>query len=492
MSILVRIDLLAGRYHAHTWGEAQFAMAGPEWPPSPWRLLRALAASWFESSPRVCNENDRDQLLDALGRSGPPTIWIPRVSFQEVPFYQPIMGEKGPKRVLHFDHFAILAGDPSGGVGFCFEFHADLATEQRTRLRLLLQHLRYFGRAESRAQLSLVDVGGKPSDGLRATRPATSAISNEARRRVLIPAHDEFRATSLWSLDPGGEVAEHLVEAQIKRARRLPQGARWLEYEVPRSLITHELPASRSRPSLPMPRVSSVRFRAFRRVPIHLGDVVALSRDLRDQAVRTYEGLAAGRTSLRLSGRNANRSVSRDHAHAFYLPIPNAETSHVGDIVVTIPGGEAGIEAEELTALLAVTTLWRRDRHPILVVPEEIGPTAPVSPRAHIWRSRTPFLAPLHFKRGRGQTDVASQLIRVLYEVCGRKPTVVTIGGPAGCGRVTPVRAHLYAGSGNGWRWTRRAAQWFEARFDEPVNIPRPVGAEAHFGLGQFMPAPEK
>lgn len=482
MPVLVRIDLLAGRYHAHVWGEAQFAMAGPEWPPSPWRLLRALAAAWFDSSPRVCDENARDQLLEALGRSGPPTIWIPRVSFQEIPLYQPIVGEKGPKRVLHFDHFAILAGNANGNTGFCFEFDCDLGTGQRRVLRLLLQRLRYFGRAESRAQLSLADGGSRPSDGLVAARPATSAISGEARRRVLASVRDEFRAANLWSLDPDGGTAEHLVEAQIKMGRRLPMGARWVEYEVPRGLIAHELPASRSQHPVQPPPVSGVRFRLFRRVPIHLGDTVALARDLRDQAVRAHENLT-DRRSLRLSGRTENGSVSRGHAHAFYLPVPDAETGHVSEIRVTIPGG---VEPEELTALLGIATLWRGDHYPVLVVPEEIMSAIPVMTRARCWRSQTPFLPPLHFDRRRGQTDIAAHLARTLRELCGVEPATSSIAGPAGCGRVTPVRAHLYAGSGNGWRWTRRAGHWFDLRFAQPVTIARPVGADSHFGLGQF------
>lgn len=487
MSILVRIDFLTGRYHAHTWGEAQFAMAGPEWPPSPWRLLRALAATWFESSPRVCDENDRDQLLETLGRSGPPTIWIPRVSFKEIPLYQPIVGERGPKRVLHFDHFALLAGDANGDIGFCFEFHTDLATDQRRLLRLCLQRLRYFGRAESRAQFSLVDVGAKSSDGLIGVRSATSTSSSETRRRVLVPVCDEFRATNLWSLDSEGGVTEHLVEAQIKRGRRLPLGARWVEYEVPPSMIAPELPVRRSRPPVQRPRASTVRFRLFRRVPVPLGDMVALARDLRDQAVHRYEHLT-GRTSLRLSGRDEDGSVSRGHAHAFYLPVPDAATGQVAEILVAIPGGEDGIEPEELTALLGITTLWRRERYPVLVVPEEILSARPAMTSARRWRSRTPFLPPLHSKRGKSEIGIAAQLAQMLSELCGREPTASSVGGPAGCGRLTPVRAHLYAGSGNGWRWTHRAGQWFDLHFEQPVTISRPVGADAHFGLGQFVP----
>ena len=35
----------AGRFHATPWGRHVNEEA-PEWPPSPWRLLRALVATW--------------------------------------------------------------------------------------------------------------------------------------------------------------------------------------------------------------------------------------------------------------------------------------------------------------------------------------------------------------------------------------------------------------------------------------------------------------
>jgi CRISPR-associated protein Csb2 len=84
---VIRVSLLSGSYRAHPWGEAQHAMAGPEWPPSAWRLLRAIAACWFDAAEAPCPAKDRDALLNTLGRAPPPTLWLPRVSFSEVPFY---------------------------------------------------------------------------------------------------------------------------------------------------------------------------------------------------------------------------------------------------------------------------------------------------------------------------------------------------------------------------------------------------------------------
>lgn len=47
------------------------------------------------------------------------------------------------------------------------------------------------------------------------------------------------------------------------------------------------------------------------------------------------------------------------------------------------------------------------------------------------------------------------------------------------------VRAHVYRNGG--WRWTNRAAAWFDLEFDRPVLVPRPLGADAHFGWADSL-----
>ena len=49
--IAIQITFPWGRYHAHPWGLNPVRLREPEWPPSPWRLLRALASSWFRANP---------------------------------------------------------------------------------------------------------------------------------------------------------------------------------------------------------------------------------------------------------------------------------------------------------------------------------------------------------------------------------------------------------------------------------------------------------
>jgi CRISPR-associated protein Csb2 len=477
--VFIQVRLLSGRYHAHPWGEAQHAMAGPEWPPSPWRLLRGLAAAWFDADPPPVTEAERDDLLQTLGRASAPTMWLPPVSFAEIPYYQPIVEGSQHKRVLHFDHFAVLS-ESENGPEFCFDFDVGLSAQQRTVLHSLLARMTYFGRAESRAHLSLVDA---PAASLRNVTPEKVGVPSgeQVRRRVLV-TRDGFHTADLWAAGPGGG---HLVQAMVEEGRRLPPNTRWIDYALPSMLVRPALPRRPTAPSRARPCVTAVHFGLFRRIPIRLPELVRVAREIRDQAVMSFE-TRVGSTSWRLSGREDDGSVAKGHRHAFWMPEPDGGRGCLRGCRVWLPDGASGIDQRELNALLSVRHIFRDDDCPILVVAEDVLAACPEPRPSRRWRSLTPFLAPLHDRPGRSELEPAEQLRRMAEEVAGASPRVTAISGPGALGKVTPVRTHLYQ-SGT-WRWTRRAAAWFELEFDTAVDIPRPLGADAHFGLGRFVP----
>lgn len=522
-TIVIRVTLLSGRYHAHPWGQAQHAMGGPEWPPSPWRLLRTIAACWFEAQGHPCSPEERDSLLNALGQAAPPRIWIPKVSFSELPYYQPVTldgteklseteaTESGKKtrpirqinsRVLHYDHFAVLAHPE-----LFFVFDTNLTDGQRALLSRLLSIARYFGRAESRASFELMEgAQQKPAGHYEATRPSDPQREAGTIRRHVLVTKDDFDACDLWevrqvSSSRGSKQAKstssgdldaplHFVEALIAAKKPVPDGARWVQYELPGEAVVDELPrrlAARTSTS-GQPAVEIV-FGLFRRVPIPVLDTVVLARDFRDQAVRAYFK-ATGHGCVLLSGREADGNVARGNRHAYYLPQPTRSSGgFLERFVVRLPGGEHGVEQEVLDALLGVTRLLRRDTYPVLVVPEEVRPHSGMA-TASRWTSLTPFLAPLRHRAHREQTEPAQQMLQAL------QATSSIIPRASGSERqVVPVLSHHYnEAGGNGrtrHRFTRRAAFTFDLEFPEPVEVPAAIGADAHFGLGQFEPAIE-
>ena len=476
--ILVQVSLLSGRYHAHLWGEAQHAMAGPEWPPSPWRLLRGLAAAWFDANPRPITAARRDDLLQALGRAQPPAMWLPPVSFAEIPFYQPIFKSKQEQaRVLHFDHFAVLLEGDEGAC-FCFDYQLELSDSQRSDLALLLARMTYFGRAESRAQLSLPEAPPRYLEKVEVPRDQVSSVDH--RRRVLV-SRPTFRACDLWAEKHGG----HLVQAMMKGKRRRPPNTKWIDYVVPAGYIRTSLDRGHSSPARRRPPVAAVQFGMFRRIPIRLPELVRVAREIRDQAVKRFK-TTTGKRSRRLTGREADDSVATGHLHAFWLPEPDEGTGFLHRCTVWLPDGATGIDSRELDALLGVRRILSGDNYPILVVAERVFEDWQEPTPSRHWRSLTPFLASRHSRHGRRLPQPADELRRMVKESTGAAPRVTWRSGPGSLGKLTPVRTHLYV-QGQ-WRWTRRAAAWFDLEFDHPVVISRPLGTDAHFGLGRFIP----
>ncbi len=497
MPVIIEVELLAGRFHAHVWGEAQFAMAGPEWPPSPWRLLRALASAWFAAPPADFTPEERDGLIEALGRSPAPEMWLPKTVFREVRYYQPLkLGREKP--ALHHDFFAV----PAGG-RFYFVFEAPLSAQHQKLLDILLGRLRYFGRAESRATVRRVEVSEPPSGLVRVLPRDRAAGSSWSPRPVLCASQDRgFQAPDLWTSRPRGDAASeggtpvHLVDALLSDRKPLPDGTLRVEYAQPDGSVAHEIPAARA-PRTLIPEITdarSVGFRLCRRIPIPICDVVAVARAYREEAVRIFATANPGIHSRSLTGREDDGSVSRGNRHIYYLPHPAGNGIEMATLVLVVPEG-LSLTRPELDALMAVERicLRRNDRYPITVIPEMVNAEGLVPSRR--WRSFTPFLAPRHHDVGRAETSSKEQLAACIEASCGAAPVhVALISGPAGAWTRSMVRAHEYGlvvpGSqrkGN-WRLTRRFAHWFVLEFSTPVALPHAVGKDAHFGLGQFTP----
>jgi CRISPR-associated protein Csb2 len=483
-AIVIEVELLAGRYHAHLWGESQFGMAGPEWPPSPWRLLRAIASAWFSAGPRLSSEPDRDALLETLGGADPPVMWLPKTSFYELRYYQPVrMG--GSDRVLHHDFYAV----PEGG-RFWFRFNASLSAQQRALLDALLWRLRYFGRSESRARLRVVDSETPPARAERvACRNVLPSVANPVYRWVLCAAPD-FRASDLWAVRDGasrtGGCPPHLVDVLLARRMPLPHGARWVEYAVPHEILVHEIrPCTKSPETRPDVKVAEIRFRLSRRIPIPLQSLVGVARAFRDAAVARHRTLS-GTHSVILTGRHADGRMALGHQHAYYLPRVSKTSCAIDALTVRVPTGR--LTQKELEALLGVDHV-RVDgsEYLLTVIPEEIvADLTPPTPAIR-WVSTTPFLMPSRHRQKRDLACVEEQLRDCAERLCGRRP-VVRLGRP------WPMLAHQYldhnVGSG-GRRWilTRRLGFFAELMFEEPVSLTVPLGSDTHFGAGQFEPA---
>ena len=62
MKIVLRQEFPLGRFHATPWRVNPFDDPHGEWPPSPWRLVRAVTARWYQWAREAEREPDLAQL----------------------------------------------------------------------------------------------------------------------------------------------------------------------------------------------------------------------------------------------------------------------------------------------------------------------------------------------------------------------------------------------------------------------------------------------
>src|SRR5437867_3618208 len=102
--IAIGLRFPAGRFHATPWGR-HVNEGVPEWPPSPWRLLRSLVAVWKTKAPQL----DESQLRAVLEQLAvPPSFHLPPATTGHTRHYMRWY-KKGPEdQTLVFDAFVCL------------------------------------------------------------------------------------------------------------------------------------------------------------------------------------------------------------------------------------------------------------------------------------------------------------------------------------------------------------------------------------------------
>ncbi|MBX3733105.1 MAG: type I-U CRISPR-associated protein Cas5/Cas6 [Verrucomicrobiae bacterium] len=143
---VLELSFPAGRYHATPWGR-RVNEGAVEWPPSPWRIIRALIATWHLKAREIPEESVRS-LMNAL--SQPPAFRLPRASAGHTRHYMPL-GNKKPTKV--FDTFIQL----EEGSTIFVAWEVSLDDDEHAALTTLAERLGYFGRSESLAVARVLD-----------------------------------------------------------------------------------------------------------------------------------------------------------------------------------------------------------------------------------------------------------------------------------------------------------------------------------------------
>ncbi len=538
--VAIQMRFTAGRFHATPWGR-HVNEGAVEWPPSPWRLLRALLAVWHRKRPDIPEEHVRG-LIETLAFE-PPCYHLPHATVGHTRhylrrYYPPNVKKSDPGLDMVFDTFVAL--DPEKPVVICWP-DLQLEPQAAEALEGLVGALAYFGRAESWVEARVLPewsgrpncapVNGQaalPEGGERVdvfaaqpaeeyadwrgpaleqalavelaekraekdTRPEQVSLTRTERGKVEAAFPEDLfaalhaRTTDLrrqgWSRPPGSRRVPYLLPARALEAR--PRVAR---------------PVTRRRPTV-------ARFALAGPVLPRITDTVYVAETMR-QALMSRSDAAPV-----FSGRDHDGERMEGHRHAFILPADDDDDGKLDHISVHSP---AGFDAPAQRALARVRRLWQPQRRPDLHVvllglgePEVHGGfdprqgQTPQLARSRVWVSRTPFIL---YRYPRLRNDGTPRLRQDGTWRDGPQDQVRLSLRRRGLPEPVEIEPidHTVA-AGRPLRWLQFARERREGQpapvnlrgygfrlvFAEPVAGPIALGYACHFGLGQFIACPE-
>lgn len=462
MTTAIGLRFPLGRYHATRWGRA-VNEAVVDWPPSPWRLLRAFYATWRWRAP-AWDERTIVEALQAL--SAPPSYLVPRYSFGHSRHWMPD-ATTGKDKAL--DAFVVVDPDAELTV----RWPAELPEPAAGVIGELCRLLPHLGRAESLCSARLLSPADTPSDGGWIQPGALQ--SGHTSSPLLAPT------------DPLDIDALLTTTSEVRKAgRTVPPGSRWVSYPVPaadqRPPTTRSASRSRRKPpqgvrlALAAPVLPSVQQAV---VYGHVLRAAALSHRRQQSETLSGRQAAGGPDDWRTAG----------HVHAHYLVYDSDDDRLLDTAVVWAP---EGLCDDDLAAILSIDHLHSgavRGFRPVRTAPEAIGPVERVAPElcspsgATVWRSATPFAPYRHPKERRPLVPfLQGEIVR---ELAAREQTR-NLGEP---------EVSLLGGAWLSFRRARPPGREDERRafglcltFANPVQGPLVLGDLSHFGLGLFRP----
>ncbi len=245
--IAIKFDFPAGRWHATAWG-SHVNEGIPEWPPSPWRLCRALLAAWHWK-----HRQDAKALVTLIDKltARPPAYRLPRASTAHTRHYMPVIAGPKETKTKVFDTFIHV----SSGESLWVRWDVDLDDVEERLLASLLVSLSYLGRAESLVEASLAEhlpAGGtwtvpvdeselRDAEAIRLLAPQSAAAFAEwlEQRKADLPIAKKARSKKQTNPFPNTVFdALQLDNSDWKNEGwNLPPGARWVEYLRPRDYL---------------------------------------------------------------------------------------------------------------------------------------------------------------------------------------------------------------------------------------------------------------
>jgi len=435
MSVGISIQFLTGRYHATPWNH-QVNEGVVEWPPSPWRILRALVSAYYRL-PQTPTRTDLCELLICLANSLPCYI-VPEHTTGHTRHYMPVWKEGEAKTTKVFDTFIVL---PRGALSTeavvkIIWTDVQLNELQLALLRKLCYQISYLGRSESWTEIQVINDSAikdnfKEQYNIVPIKLEEQLKLQQKHIKVLVPLTSQelegFKtAISILPKPKKGKI-KWKAPADILEALELDigelhrecwngiPGSRWETYTIKSQFEKIHLKRNFSNDiNLNLPTFA--RFALASNVlpnlteAIHIGErfrqaLMAWSKDDFQKPATVFSGKKFDTT---IDSTNNEESYLNGQQHAWYLP----EINQQGKIDHIVVYATAGFDSQQaIPALKNLTKVWGNEGFDIQTILVSLGQVEDyavelkqhsgkysVIGNSQKWRSLTPMLLPRYPK----------------------------------------------------------------------------------------------
>jgi len=512
--LALRFTFPAGRYHASPWNrhvnEGEVA-----WPPDPWRLLRALIATWYHKVAPTGRHAEATlaSLIEILAESL-PEYTLPPVSHSHTRHQLP-QKERGaiiqfdgtgrriakvkksswvPDTALVFDAFVAVNREKPLFMSWP---DLDLAPNQAALLDDLLEAMGYLGRAESWVEASRVEEPPRP-DCIPGDKPVdreTGELYGEVIQLYAPLSANEYahrRARFTGDQKQVKKLAPTLPESLLdalcvdtaalqKQGWNQPPAARRVSYIRP----LHALHPQRTSHEVSPPRATTAQFLLVGRPLPRVEDSLRIGELLRS-AVMSRAGKLLGQQQIPSIFSGHGLPADNRHQHAFFLPWDADGDGRIDHALIHVP---AGLDARQQRVIEGLCKIWQPGGAEWRLVFEGIGYAGmgePLTVASTVWCSVTPYLHPWYAKR---HFTVVDQIRRECRERGLPDPSklerldTIRVGGR----HRRPIHFRRFR-SKRGLIQPDRTGSFWRFVFTTPVTGPLSLGFGCHFGLGLFRP----
>jgi len=512
MSVFIKLTFPAGRYHATPWGR-HVNEGVAEWPPSPWRLLRALIAVWRRTRPAFSEVQIR-RILEPLTQ--PPRFRLPPYRIAHTRHYMP-WEKKGPAdRTLVFDTFVSIARRDPLFIGWP---NAELSLDDRSVLAALLANLSSLGRAEGWVHAELTTeqpawncapaAEGEPNPvSVLCPDPVTafddqyypSLDPKKLAKRKVKPSEFLFDCPR-WHL---------CLDTETIHARKwstIP-GAKWVNYQQPQAN-----PGPRNAKLNPNSAVRRTIARYLLDGPVLplVTETLFIAEQARRWLLSNCKYLAHRKApgspefniwqrAPALSGKDDEGRPRTGHQHAYFLPADEDGDGRLDHLTIFAPMGFNDLECQAINRLRQLS-FEDGERLQLLLIGlgKERDFRTPLLDESTVWVSATPFVVTRYpklrgAKRDRPEDYASPQIFacHVLIQELKRRelPEVVSIGfeNLIGVHKLRSIQFKRFRSRKRGDDGGNRPTGGFRITFTKPVRGPLCLGHSCHFGLGLFFP----